>query len=115
MTNNIAKLYELAGIKPIKELVPCKNLRKGEKFLGYREAICLPRFTAERQLALIKWLVKIGLLQIGYSSLGNFQFCNFTHSGDYKAELDEALASFIIELWNDLTEQQRNEIKEILK
>lgn len=108
MTNNIAKLYELAEVYQC-NMPDIDCSKECEKCEDYNQ------FTPEKQLELIKLLVKIGLLQIGHSAFGNFQFCNFTHSGDYKAELDEALASFIIQLWNDLTDKQKEEIKEILK
>ena len=121
MTDNIQKLYEVAGVEYcvacpcyteqinicIKNKIDNKTCAKTNKLY--------PPFTAEKQLELIKWLVKRGLLQISYSSFGNFQFCNFTHGGDYKAELNEALANFILQLWDGLSSEQREEVRGILQ
>jgi len=102
MTDNIIKLYEMAGVGSV-------------GFNTYTLKDEYPPFTAEKQLDLIKKVLEKGLLQLNRSSLGNIQFCNFGNAGDYKAEFNEALASFIINLWQDLTDNQKQEIKRILQ
>ena len=109
MTDNIQKLYEIAGVE--KKPVYSGSQLYNPVITGYE----YPPFTAEKQLELIKKILEKGLLQISRSSWGNIQFCNFGNAGDYKAEFDEALASFIINLWQDLTDNQKQEIKRILQ
>ena len=104
MTDNIIKLYEIAGVPRIYS-----------EFNNGKETIVERVFSPYRQLELIKKVLEKGLLQLSRSSLGNIQFCNFGNAGDYKAEFDEALASFIINLWQDLTDDQKQEIKRILQ
>lgn len=117
MSDYIKKLYKLAGI----EDYSIKNLRgfipNGYKCITDENNKVLDiviDFTAEKQLELIKKVLEKGLLQLNRSSLGNIQFCNFGNAGDYKAKFDEALASFVINLWKDLSDDQRKEIKNIL-
>jgi hypothetical protein len=101
MTNNIAKLYELAS----------------------------PEFTPEKQLELIKWvqlLNDIDNLQMFHHELNN-RWCfivemlpGFSSIPTERLhcsheQFEQALASLIIQLWNDLTDKQKEEIKEILK
>ena len=104
MTDNIQKLYEITGVERIYS-----------EFNNDRETVVERVFSPYKQLELIKKVLEKGLLQINRSSLGNIQFCNFGNAGDYKAEFDEALASFVIDLWQDLSDDQKQEIKEILK
>ena len=128
MTDNITKLYEIAGAQKC----GCKDKVIGESCTYGSEKwekcnaegmacpkeiweTAEPPFTAEKQLELIKKVLEKGLLQLNRSSLGNIQFCNFGNAGDYKAEFDEALASFIINLWQDLSDNQKQEIKRILQ
>ena len=74
-----------------------------------------PPFTAEKQLELIKWL---GELQIdtrkGYWHLAKFGRTTktvYANNGD----LGEALSEIVNQLWQDLTEAERKQIKEILE
>ena len=154
MTNNIAKLYELAEIKH-KKTYRCPNcgsltaesgiLMFGNKvyrcvrcdfkisvldlnfkdFTGIDRVVWVrPEFTPKKQLELIKWF-----LHNTYRNYILFSYRKFEDTGvkaiQYKAssehidyfnqDFDQALSGLVIELWNDLTEQQRNEIKEILE
>ena len=104
MTDNIQKLYEIAGVERIYS-----------EFNNDRETVIERIFSPYKQLELIKKILEKGLLQINRSSWGNIQFCNFGNAGDYKAEFDEALASFIINFWQDLSDNQKQEIKRILQ
>ena len=124
MTNNIEKLYELAEVKRITP--PCW-------FCPYKIG-CVrtsdecpqlyPPFTSEKQLELIKWF-----LHNTYRNYILFSYRKFEDTGikaiQYKAssehidyfnqDFDQALSGLVIELWNDLTDKQKEEIKEILK
>ena len=97
--NEIENMYKNAGFikKQCKDYscIVCDKNNNCEKY---------PPFTAEKQLELIKWLAKKGLLQINYSSHQCYQFNSFRIGGDYKAYIEEALASHINNLWQDLTE-----------
>lgn len=107
ITNNIEKLYELAGF---------------EKAMGVASPVALYPFTSEKQLELIKWLSSTFLGHFfSYVSLHRFSN-NFGHycvgignCKSYHEQFEQALSSLVIELWYDLTDEQRNEIKEILK
>ena len=141
MIDNIQKLYEIAGVEKKYcgwldmgdldtqyEYVMCDTLKEYKEIAEFSRTsyssdnenymtpeIKHPPFTAEKQLELIKKVLEKGLLQLSRSSLGNIQFCNLGNAGDYKAEFDEALASFVINLWQGLSANQKQEIKEILK
>ena len=101
--NEIDKLYELAGIEQ----------EYFEHFHG--DGYDYPPFTAEKQLELIKRFVRKGLIQIAYSSYNCYQFNSFTGGGDYKPKIENALASFVILKWQDLTKTEQEEIRKILK
>ena len=68
-----------------------------------------PPFTAEKQLELFKWMLKNGynvpivVLNHGYTLWNGQQ------------EFEEALAEIVEDLWQDLTEAEQNEIREILE
>ena len=99
--NEIEKMYRNAGVVLIEETE--------------NGACCKNPFTAEKQLELIKWLARKGLLQINYSSHQCYQFNSFRIGGNYKADISEALASHYNNLWQDLTEEERKQIKNILE
>lgn len=77
-----------------------------------------PPFTAEKQLNIIKWLLKnydIGFSQLGEridTSLDGVNCISGLGSGN---TFEESLAQAINDLWQDLTEEERKQIKEILE
>lgn len=104
MTDNISRMYELAGI----EETPQETISQGKfpmrvNYLGY------PPFTDTKQLELIKWLASTAW----YSDIG-FRFKNFLDSCEHK-DSSQALAGFVCELWEDLSDEQKEEIKRILE
>ena len=108
--SEITKLYENA------ELLYCNKCRHDS------EIDCIymcegkhPPFTAEKQIELIKWLARQGLIQINYSSHQCYQFNSFRIGGDYKSNLNEALASHCNNLWQDLTAEEKQQVKGILE
>lgn len=101
MTDNIQKLYEITGVDSV-------------GFNTYTLKDEYPPFTAEKQLELIKWLSQ------------NFDIVRFwTEHFEYIAEINgvfdvdkefnQALAGLILQLWNELSDTQKEEIKEILE
>ena len=101
----VEKLYSLVGVEPY-------------KFDGvYYHHIEYPPFTAEKQIELIKWLSDISsyfsVHYDRYKGMYNVQTCD---GGLYVTNnLSEAIASRVNIIWNDLSEKQQNEIREILK
>ena len=80
--------------------------------------ISYPPFTAEKQIELIKWAARTGepKVEIGYSSVYGYWVENYTDTRYYFGEqFDSALASLINSIWQDLTEEEKQQIKDILK
>ena len=74
-----------------------------------------PPFTAEKQLEMIKWLSEIDCtVRIDFDKN---EWCVATenYGGYFCDNFSDALASIINELWQDLTEAERTQIKEILE
>lgn len=140
--NEVEKMYENAGISNIWVEESCEperhynsyeeminNMMKANGWTlmeaqAVAERKCrkeYPPFTAEKQLELIKWLGKnkngFGLFDDGTEGLSchcDFHwewFCKDVYAEDF----DNALAGLINSLWQDLTEKERKQIKEILE
>jgi len=116
--NEIEKLYELAGIEKIELDYP-------DNFEPF-----YPEFTAEKQLELIKWLGKLdGKLEITctYNKekfIFNFYFNRKTdknhdpkypYSNFLNEDIEILIASLINNLWQDLTEEEKQQVKGILE
>lgn len=118
--SNIQKLYELTGIT-CKDLEFCKDCihLKDNQCVSKQEFVeeCLP-LTAEKQLELIKWFVKtfaeIETFEINYYLNDCFQILSCNSVSKFEFGFEEALASFIFNLYLDLTDDQKEEIKRIL-
>lgn len=76
-----------------------------------------PPFTAEKQISIIKWLLEsydIGFSQLGQridTSLDGANCISGLGSGD---TFEESLAQAINDLWQDLTEEEQEQIRSIL-
>lgn len=140
MTDNIQKLYEIAGVKKkycgwldIGDLdtqykyVMCDTLEEYKETAEFSRTsyssdnnnymtpeIKYPPFTAEKQLELIKCLANIETISM-QSDGEDYQVLTEFESGDWLATFEQALASLILELWQELTDNQKQEIKEILE
>lgn len=132
--SEIENMYRNAGVEPICDGIDC----------GTCTAICkngkYPDFTAEKQIAILMFILNkfgdIGFQKM-YSIIGNDEntrkdfikcLCDCEHetwdsrpvdfyyqkgaSGD---NFEESLAGLINSLWQDLTEEERTEIAEILR
>ena len=123
--NEVTKLYENAE--------PGRNCNLYKHFTACPmkhtqcedcEHFVYPPFTAEKQLELIKWLGELDMLEImrttredkawiinsEYGMSGNV----YKHTSRMKS-FEETLAGLINSLWQDLTEEERKQIKEILE
>ena len=98
--NEITKLYENAGIYP-----DCKARECGLDYCANSSGCgyaVYPDFTAEKQLEIVKQL----LFSTWWMNLKRLQFLE---------KFDEGLAQMINELWQDLTEEEKQQVKEILE
>ena len=109
--SEIEKLYKLAGIEPdinyICDIEPCKQSllydgceecsRLYDVIEGY------PEFTAEKQIELIKWLIKNEML---YRLEGEYP---------YFENFEECIAYIINYVWQDLTLEGKQQVKRILE
>lgn len=139
MTDEITKLYENAGIKPTKNWQSCLNCKLktetrydewGEEYLTCdkleRPEDCsdakeyYPPFTAEKQLELLKIcfdkyerLEKVRGLKERCIIYHHFEkdYTEFVNCETW----EETIAGLINNLWQDLTENERKQIKEILE
>lgn len=118
--SEIEKMYENAGVEPIAEYCKhqCNNEFDDDMCIGckYIEKVEYPPFTAEKQILLFQWLLDKTDL---YLHRHKTDFTYSIASGDiavnkYK-DFKESIAEFINTLWQDLTETDRNEIRDILK
>ena len=106
--SEIEKMYENAGIKPSPTCNNCNMLDeywsngtycstckddKNNDECGIANYI-YPPFTAEKQIELIKWLV-----------------C----TGEEESTFEETLSKQVNDLWQDLTEEEKQQVKGILK
>lgn len=113
--SEIKKMYENAGFiqKRCKDYscIMCDKQRDCNKY---------PPFTAEKQLKLIKWLstkeLKIRTNKQPYAVyiglLGNDNTCFYGCEGLF---FEQTLAELVNIHWQDLTEEEKEQIKEILK
>ena len=110
--SEISKLYENAGIKCLHPSGFCKHI-------GAICEVCerhkYPPFTAEKQIELIKWLsskygiyiVNLDKYSIGFGTCVG-EFCT-------KENFEDVLAESINHLWQDLTEEEKQQVKGILE
>jgi len=121
--SEIEKLYKNAGFqkKQCKDYscTVCDKYNKCEKY---------PPFTAEKQLSLIKWLMnypmldEISLFFNEPSKTFNLRVYSLPEIGDFRStytetqnNFEDMLCGLINNLWQDLTEEEKQQIKEILE
>lgn len=106
MTDNIQKLYEITGVDSV-------------GFNTYTLKDEYPPFTAEKQLELIKWVSNFKVYESVIHKDRKWFMCASIGCNDYcesrNESFEQALASLILELWKDLTDDQKQEIKRILQ
>ena len=96
----VEKLYGLAGVEPV-----------------YPYTKCYPEFTSEKQIYLIKWLSdKADYIDIHYDRYkGLFNIQTGMGGLCVCSEFEQALASRVNIIWQDLTEEEKQQIKNILQ
>lgn len=106
MTDNIQKLYEITRVDSV-------------GFNTYTLKDEYPPFTAEKQLELIKWVSNFKVYESAIHKDRKWFMCASIGCNDYcesrNESFEQALASLILELWKDLTDDQKQEIKRILQ
>ncbi|MBR2526561.1 hypothetical protein IKE67_08875 [bacterium] len=112
----IERLYKNAGINATART---EKVRQNLFECG----LFYPDFTAEKQLKLIKWLAKIYELRIDWVEWNNsyrFEIRDYTnrrlsHSVcNCEEPFEETLAYLINRIWQSLTNQEKEEIRNIL-
>ena len=113
----IEQMYQNAGV--LKEcLSPCyinKTWRKLHDCPNCNKRTDYPPFTAEKQLEIIKILVHKSIFSITIASNNEYHVFGFAKTGDFKISFEEALASYINSLWQDIQEEDKIKIKRILE
>ncbi len=123
--NEIEKMYENAGVNKIFKYYECSygtsSIQVCPIPLGDCIGMCdrksiweYPSFTAEKQLELIKWLAgfRLNINNIGGQiniSIGD------SYVSYYTKNLSDAIALCINSKWQNLTEEERRQIKDILQ
>lgn len=73
-----------------------------------------PPFTAEKQLEIVKFMLHKGVYYDTDCDTYWFHYTGEIENATYRP-FEEAIAEFINSLWQDLTEEEKQQIKEILK
>ena len=121
--SEIEKMYKNAGVK---KLLYCDICKAQEQALGLcAETKCepfCPPFTAEKQIELIKFITSLGVCEIENWNDKGFHFA-IKRERIYPTmflslsniNLQETLADVINNLWQDLTEEEQQQVKGILQ
>lgn len=106
--NEVEKMYKNAGIS-------CKPNYVYNK-VPILSGLKYPPFTAEKQLELIKWLIQ-RYKEIVIEHKLNLYYINIRdiYTGMVHIEIDETIAGLINYLWQDLTDAEKAQIKNILE
>ena len=122
--NEIKKLYENANIEPIDfKYEPMGNMVFTADCIGntwtreqyMKEVPVYPEFSAEKQLKLIKFLLeKYCDIRIRKNLEGAYYITSFNDISCFSEDFEETLASFMNTHLQDLTEQEKAEIRNIL-
>lgn len=109
MTDNIQKLYEIAGVKPLCQIP--------DGYCGMKNVYS--DFDTEKQLELIKWLAKKTYRNY-FKLIYSFEHKSWYMESDYIftpniENFENTLAGLVCKLWEYLSDNQKQEIKEILQ
>ena len=126
MTTEIEKLYNNAGVNKFgnkkctpAEFLDCQNYcfisenNKCDKF-----SYDYPPFTAEKQIELIKWLLQNKRLCIRKAEYSNNFYMDTIFNrldGVDNKDFEQCLASLVNNIWQDLTEEEKQQVKGILE
>lgn len=119
----IEKLYRNAGINMCTlefrtQYTACDyntcNGKQGKAPCGW---YVVPPLAPEKQLELIKWLIRNKRLFIRKSDYSSNYYMDVTYNrgnGVDNPKFESCLASLINDIWQDLTDQEKEEIRRIL-
>ena len=129
--NEVEKMYENCNIKPKQKgycdwdsncPYPHHKCNDECPYWKYEDEAKYPPFTAEKQLFLLQLLARKSHITIGLGlPWGQYDDNWWTVTskngglGINAYKFEEALASFVNSKWQDLTEEERKQIKEILE
>ena len=106
MTDNISRMYELAGVKPLCQIP--------DEYCGLKNIYA--DFEAEKQLELIKWILKEENSIHFYTTNDGYGVMTFsTDSGDNFESFEDCLAFALCSNWELFSEEQKAEIRRILE
>ena len=127
--SEVTKLYENAGVELNEGLEwVCQNPDHcayqnlsvtPENCIGcehFEREMRFPPFTAEKQIELFKWLIQ-KYKDISIEHKLNLFYINIRdiYTGMVHIEFDETVAGLINNLWQDLTEKEKQQVKGILE
>ncbi len=99
MESQVEKMYENAGVEPI-----------------YPYTKCYPEFTAEKQLLLIQWFLdRTDLYLHRHKTDFTYSIASGSYAVNKYKDFKESIAEFINANWQDLTEEKKAQIKNILE
>lgn len=115
----IEKMFENAGIKGEWRDYRTKNgkIYEGKNPKNRNIRLCKPRFTAEKQLELIKWLIRNKRLFIRKADYSSNYYMDVAYNRDNGVDnpkFESCLASLINGIWQSLITQEKEEIRRIL-
>lgn len=99
--NEVEKMYKLAHIA-------------NEGYDAWDIKDIYPPFTAEKQLEIVKFMLHKGIYYDTDSDTYWFHYTDEIENATYRP-FEEAIAELINSLWQDLTEEEHKQIKEILE
>lgn len=119
--SEIEKMYENAGVKSFKTCEFCTQKHIDCLKENISNITCglssdmYPPFTAEKQLRIMELLVRKGMLLFTFSTKGNYKVSGFCRGSNYCSDINEAFANYINTIWQDLTEEEKQQVKGILE
>ena len=115
--SEIEKMYENAGIKKIN--THQSEIDNGDpRFTGISHSdsyIKYPPFTAEKQIELIKWLGTTEYYTFGIFYRQGLWYIFTETTNRHNENFDECLAKLINDIWQDLSEEEKQQVKGILE
>lgn len=113
--NEIEKMYENCGIKPELHKFPGRDW-DDEGLASWYEEKFYPPFTAEKQLAILQLLTQRRDLTISHFTKGTFIHFDGQEPLEMTGkDFTETFARLINVYWQSLTEEEKEQIRGILK
>lgn len=123
--SEITKLYENCNIKPKQEgycdwdsNCPYPRLKCNDEcpYWKYENKVSYPPFTPEKQLLLLQWIVnKTDLYLHRHKTDFTYSIASEDIAVNKNKDFKESIAEFINTTWQDLTPEEKQQVKGILK